>query len=242
MKTSAVDRLIIALDTPSLAHAKELIVQTRCYASTYKIGMELFVAEGLKAVQMVLNEQVDVFLDLKLHDIPRTMAATTRELSKLGVRFFTLHALAGASALKEVAKVLSEQKTTTALAVSMLTHHTEEECAALGFHMKLENQVKQLLEMARESGIRGGVCSPREVRLMRAALGSDFTIVCPGIRSAGAAPDDQTRTLDAKQAILAGADYLVVGRPIVRADDPLAAAAAIHDEIAKGLIGKDVNR
>jgi orotidine-5'-phosphate decarboxylase len=186
---------------------------------------------------MLKDKGLKVFCDLKLHDIPRTMQAAVRELMLMDVDFFTVHGLSGPVALKAVAETIADvgaarKNSSQALAVSVLTHHTDDELQEIGLNEASESMVLKLFNLALSCGISGGVCSPLEVKAVRKAVGSSMTLVCPGIRPTSIGKtDDQRRTASASQAISMGADYLVVGRPIVASLDPAAAAEAMLNEL-----------
>lgn len=234
-------RLILALDTPDRESAIDLVRRTRSAISCYKVGLELFSAQGPSFLQWLRRENVDVFLDLKLHDIPNTVKGAVAQAARLGVRFLTVHALGGSEMLRAAQMARSEQtvlpgvEATRLLAVTVLTHHSPQSLAELGLPSNPEQVAERLVTLARTSGIDGCVCSPQEIATIRAAMGEDFLIVTPGVRPAGSPAGDQTRIATPFEAIRDGADYLVVGRPIRTAAEPEKVAHAIVDEIRAGL-------
>jgi orotidine-5'-phosphate decarboxylase len=226
-------RLSFPLDYPDLDTARrgaERVVES---VGVLKVGLELFVKEGPGAVRMAQDLGCDVFLDLKLHDIPATVEAAVARAASLGARYLTLHA-AGGPAMMEAAARRAEKEAPglTLLAVTVLTSLDDADLAAIGVSRPVSDQVVALARLAHGSGIRGFVCSPAEIGPLRAALGPEITLVTPGIRPAGAALSDQKRVGTPGDAIRAGASVLVVGRPIRDAADPAAAARQVLAEIA----------
>lgn len=236
-------RLALALDTPDLDSALDLVRRTRGAVGTYKVGLELFTAVGPAILTALAKEDVDVFLDLKLHDIPNTVMGAVQAAARHEVALLTVHASGGPAMLKAAQSALAGKTmipgaaSTRLLAVTALTHLTGNELAAVGFHGGPDEVVVRLARLAADAGLFGVVCSPEEAALVRSACGPDLAIVCPGIRSkdAGPARDDQARTASAFEAVSSGADIVVVGRPIRSAPDPAEAAARLLDEIAQGL-------
>jgi orotidine-5'-phosphate decarboxylase len=235
------ERLIVALDTDDEEKALQLVQSTRKVAGVFKVGLELFSGWGPELVAGVSKQGTGVFLDLKLHDIPNTVAGAVRQASRHGATYLTVHALGGPEMLKAAVAALSDKTTipgmhtTQLLAVTLLTHHTPQGLEALGLSGNPEKRVVDLARMAQDAGITGCVCSPREAAAVREAVGNDFRIVCPGVRPEGADHGDQARVATPFEAMKAGADALVVGRPITRAPDPEAAARRILDEMERGL-------
>lgn len=233
-------RLVLALDTPDPAVALDLMRRTREHVGTYKVGLELFSAAGPAVVERILREGAEVFLDLKLHDIPSTVAAAVREAAGLGVSLLTLHALGGPRMMRAAAEALAAavehapSTPTQLLGVSVLTHHTSEELVTLGLEADPIAAVLRLTQLAARSGLQGCVCSAEEAARVRTALGDSFVIVCPGIRPPGAPLGDQSRVATPYEAVRAGANYLVVGRPIRMAADPAEAAAAVLADMVRG--------
>jgi orotidine-5'-phosphate decarboxylase len=228
---NARERLIVALDVPNAAAALSIVEQLENLVQWFKVGLELYLAEGNSIVEMILGRGHSVFLDLKLHDIPNTVAGAVRSAAKAGAGMLTIHASGGpamlAAAQEAAAASISAPKL---LAVTVLTSMDSGQLAATGIHSSPGEQVARLAGMAYEAGIRGFVASAEEVARLRKAH-PDATLVIPGIRPAGAAAGDQKRIATPATAIADGADYLVVGRPITQAADPAAAAQAILDEI-----------
>jgi orotidine-5'-phosphate decarboxylase len=237
-------RLILALDTPDLESALDLVRRTRGAVGTFQVGLELFTASGPQILRALKKEDAEIFLDLKLHDIPNTVAGAVRAAAQHGVDLLTVHAAGGPSMLAAAQAALSGATMipgtlgTRLLAVTVLTSLNAAELEAVGFTGTPADIVGRLAELASGAGLFGCVCSPAEAALVRARTRPDFAIVCPGIRPStpgAVAGDDQARTATAFEAVKAGADYIVVGRPIRSAPDPAAAAAGLLDEIAAGL-------
>ena len=227
---SARDRLIVALDVP---HADAALTAARTLAGhvgMLKIGLELFVAEGPTVVR-TLREQVpelEIFLDLKLHDIPNTMRGAIRSARNLGVRFLTVHAGSGTSHLQACVEEAGDDL--GILAVTVLTSQDERASRQAGHTRPVEELVEMRAVCAREAGCAGVVCSGQEARKVRAVAPKLFRVV-PGIRPAGTETDDQKRVMTPADALTAGATHLVIGRPIMAADDPAAAAQAILEQM-----------
>jgi orotidine-5'-phosphate decarboxylase len=228
------ERLIVALDSPGLSAAEALVDRLAGVVTHFKVGSALFTAAGPAAVEMVRQRGGRVFLDLKYHDIPATVGASVEAAARLGVGLLTVHASGGAAMLRAAVKAAraTGEIRPRILAVTVLTSldrailHGE-----LGVPIAVEGHAAHLALLARDAGCDGVVASPREAGRLRAILGSGALIVTPGIRPAGGRADDQMRTAAPAAAIRAGADYLVVGRPITEAADPAAAAAAVLAEI-----------
>jgi orotidine-5'-phosphate decarboxylase len=232
MPSGAGPRVIVALDyadaTSALALARRLD-PARC---RLKIGKELFTAAGPALVEQLAAGGFGVFLDLKYHDIPSTVAAACRAASQLGVWMLNVHALGGHAMLVAAREAVAAAATPPKLiAVTVLTSMGQDDLSAVGISGTPEAAVLRLAALARAAGLDGVVCSAREARALRAACGESFCLVTPGIRPSGGGADDQQRVMTPAQAISAGADYLVIGRPITRAPDPLAALEAVEREI-----------
>lgn len=233
-------RLIVALDVDTGAEALELVARTKDFAGGYKIGLQLFIREGPALVKKLVAGRNGVFLDLKLHDIPNTIEAASRAMAAMGVSMFTVHCLNGRQALTRCREGLLEfcakegLTEPMILAVTVLTSLTDAEIHGLGIPYNTSLAVEVLAGQAHAAGVRGFVASAREARQLK-QLFPDIFLVTPGIRPGGAAADDQARTMTPAEAILAGADALVVGRPIVRSPDPAKAAKAILREIAENI-------
>lgn len=227
------DRVIVALDTPRLEDAKKLLAELQGVITFYKIGLELFSAHGWKAIELVRRSGGRIFLDLKLHDIPTTVAKTATVICEHEIDMFNVHALGGFEMMKKTAETVNDcvkvgKKKPMILAVTILTSHTEEDLSRdLGIQKGLNEEVASLARLAHKAGLDGVVCSPQEIALVRQELPKDFTLVTPGVRPLESDKNDQKRTLTPKEALQAGADYLVIGRPITAASDPRAQALVI---------------
>lgn len=241
MKDEARRRLIFALDVDSLAEAQKWVRLLHGQVGVFKVGKQLFTRCGPDVVRMVRAEGGEVFLDLKYHDIPNTVAMAGVEACRLGVRMFNVHALGGREMMaRTVAEVDARYPRGSAerpllLAVTILTSSSEETLREAGIERPVREMVPRLARLAREAGMDGVVASPQEVGLIRQACGAGFAIVTPGVRPTSAALDDQKRVMTPGEAIAAGADYLVIGRPISAAADPAAAAEMILEEMALAL-------
>lgn len=232
----AQDRLIVALDVPTARQARELAGQVGDAAGIYKVGLQLFTAEGPALVRDLVSSGKRVFLDLKLHDIPNTVVHAVKSAKELGVSMLTVHASGGPSMLKAAADAADGEL--LLLAVTVLTSMDENELSQVGVGGRVQDQVLRLAELARAAGCGGVVASPRESSLIRGRLGEGFAIVNPGVRPAGAELNDQRRVATPAEAIRAGATHIVVGRPITQAAHPAQAAAAIVREIEQAQAGK----
>ncbi|MGE0787017.1 MAG: orotidine-5'-phosphate decarboxylase [Sandaracinaceae bacterium] len=225
------DRLALALDVRSLADAERLMDSVSPHVGVFKVGLQLFIAEGPSAVHRVLDRNAHCFLDLKLHDIPATVAHAAASAAGLGARYLTLHASGGPRML-EAARHAVEGSGTQLLAVTVLTSHDDAELQTIGLASPAAAQALAWARLAIDAGIDGFVCSPEEVAALR-ALAPSATLVTPGVRPAGSELGDQRRVATPGDAIRSGADVLVVGRPIRDASDLRGAASAIVDEIAR---------
>jgi orotidine-5'-phosphate decarboxylase len=227
--------LILALDVPDRAAALPVLERLRGSVQWIKIGMQLFYKEGRPFVEEVAGMGFDVFLDLKLHDIPNTVASAVRSVADLPVKMLTVHASGGGEMLRAAADAAREKRPDLlVLAVTVLTSSNQATLTETGVDASPEQQVLRLAGVASAAGVGGLVCSPLEITALRAAYGNNLKLVVPGVRPEGAPADDQKRTLTPREAMAAGADYLVIGRPILRAADPGAAARAIAEEGKKG--------
>jgi orotidine-5'-phosphate decarboxylase len=225
-------RLAFALDYPTLAAARAGADVVAPAVAVLKVGLELFVREGPPAVALGDELGLDVFLDLKLHDIPETVERAVASAATLGARYLTVHAAGGAAMLAGAVRAASRApRPLTILAITVLTSLDAADLAAVGVPAPPGEQVRTLARLAWQAGVRGFVTSPSEVGALRAELGSEALLVTPGIRPAGASVGDQKRVATPALAIAAGADLLVVGRPIRDAADPLGAARAVVAEI-----------
>jgi orotidine-5'-phosphate decarboxylase len=220
-------RLIAAIDTPDAERAAALVRAVAPHCGLVKFGLEFFAAHG--PAGLVASQGAPVFLDLKLHDIPNTVAGAVRALLPLNVAMLTVHAAGGAAMIR--AAVEAAAKGPKILAVTVLTSLDAHGLSETGVAGGTKQQVLRLARLALEAGADGLVCSAHEVSLLRAAFGPTPVLVVPGIRPAGSAMGDQARVMTPEQAVAAGADYIVVGRPITEAPDPGAAAAAIAGAI-----------
>jgi orotidine-5'-phosphate decarboxylase len=229
VKPDARDRLILALDLPSIKAAEAMVARLGDEVSFYKIGYQLAFAGGLSFASALVRDGKHVFLDLKLHDIGNTVAKGVESVAQLGARFLTVHAYPQTMKAAVEAKSRSNLKI---LAVTVLTSYDDADIAAAGYDMTVGELAADRAAQARDIGIDGLVCSAAEVSLLRPIVGPNMLLVTPGIRPAGAASGDQKRIMTPTAAVAAGADYLVVGRPILEAADPKAAAQAIVGEIA----------
>jgi len=236
-------RIVFPLDVATAADARVLAARVAPAVGVLKIGLELFVAEGPSVLSLGLEHDRPVFLDLKLHDIPETVERAVASAAAHGVRYLTVHASGGPEMLKRAA-LRAERESggrTTILAVTVLTSMSDEDLHATGVSDAAKEQVVRLARLAWDNGVRGFVCSPLEVETLRQALGPDAMLVVPGVRPAGAATGDQKRVATPAATIRAGADLLVIGRPIRDAADPPAAAASIAEEIASALLAAGVS-
>jgi len=223
------DRLIVALDLPSVAAAEAVVERLGDTVDFYKIGYQLAFAGGLPLAEMLVRAGKRVFLDMKLHDIGSTVANGVTRIADLGVTFLTVHAYPQTMKAAIDAKAGSALKI---LAVTVLTSYDDADLAAAGYEMTVLELVAERAAQAHDMGVDGLVCSAEEATRLRDIVGPAMLLVTPGIRPAGADIGDQKRVMTPSAAIAAGADYLVVGRPIVAADDPAAAARSIVAEIA----------
>jgi len=222
------DRLIVALDLPGVAEAEAMIARLGDSVSFYKIGYQLAYAGGLPLAQQLANSGKKVFIDLKLHDIGNTVARGVESVAKLGATFLTVHAYPQTMKAAVEARSGSGLKI---LAVTVLTSYDDGDLHAAGYRLNVSDLVEARAQQAQVLGVDGLVSSPEEAASLRKIVGHQMNLVTPGIRPAGAATGDQKRIMTPARAIAAGADYLVVGRPITEAADPKAAADAIQAEI-----------
>jgi orotidine-5'-phosphate decarboxylase len=227
------EQLLVALDVNSADRALALADALHGHVGGFKVGSQLYTAAGPDVVRSLAGRGERVFLDLKFHDIPNTVAGAVRSAAEVGVWMLTVHA-SGGEAMLRAAHEASGEEGPRIVAVTVLTSLDDASLARLGVTRPLADHVVALAETARRAGIDGVVASPREIEPIRAACGPDFTIVTPGIRpaSAAAGADDQARTATAASAIARGANYLVVGRPIIAAPDPVGAAQQLAEEIS----------
>lgn len=228
-------KVIFALDVEGFAEAKRLVTLLSGHVGMFKVGKQLFTAVGPEIVGTVRQAGGEVFLDLKYHDIPNTVAMASLEAARLGAKLINLHALGGyemmARTVETLEREFSGQERARVLAVTILTSSTEATLREVGIEYPVADMVVRLALLAKKAGIDGVVASPLEVPMIRAACGPDFLVVTPGVRPVFAATDDQKRVMTPAEAVRAGADYLVIGRPISAAVDPVGAAEAIIQEI-----------
>jgi orotidine-5'-phosphate decarboxylase len=230
------DRLIVALDLPSAAQARQVVQNLGEAITTYKIGKQLFTAEGPEIVRDLVSSGRKVFLDLKFHDIPNTVGAAVRSATELGVSMLTVHASGGSKMLKAAVEAANASATKPMiLAVTVLTSLGDADLQEIGISGNVAAQVLRLGALAHSAGCGGLVASAHEARELRRELGEGFEIVTPGVRPAGADVGDQARVLTPAEAIRAGASRLVVGRPITEAGSPLEAARQISKDIEAAL-------
>ena len=233
-------RLIFALDVASTKEAIELVDLLRGEVGMFKVGKQLFLHAGPEIIRQIKERGGDVFLDLKFHDIPRTVAKAGAEATRLGVRMFDLHASGSVAMMRQTITEVNKVSRTEhlvrpkLLAVTVLTSLNQDDLKKVGFRSGVENQVVRLAKLAREAGMDGVVASPQEVARIRKECGRRFLIVTPGIRPPKGSPDDQKRVLTPEEAVRAGANYLVVGSPIRDAADPAAAARNIVAAMERG--------
>ncbi|MCR6630016.1 MAG: orotidine-5'-phosphate decarboxylase [Magnetospirillum sp.] len=227
----------VALDTTDVAQAAALATSLKGLVAGVKLGLEFFSYCGPRGIEAVADLGLPVFLDLKLHDIPNTVAGAMRGVAKLAPRLTTIHASGGAAMMKAAVEAAHEgaakasRPATKVLAVTVLTSLDQAAMTEVGFGGSVLDQVKRLSELAQGAGVDGLVCSPHEVETVRSLVGSDMTLVVPGIRPAWAEAGDQKRFMTPKEALRAGADLLVIGRPITGATSPAEAARRIADEL-----------
>jgi orotidine-5'-phosphate decarboxylase len=225
-------RLIVALDVSSGADAQSIVQQVGDSAQTFKVGKQLFTAEGPQLVRDLVASGRKVFLDLKFHDIPNTVSGAVGEAAKLGVSMLTVHASGGSKMLKAAAEAsATSMSKPMILAVTVLTSLNDSDLAELSVSVDVKTQVLRLAKLAIKAGCGGVVASAQEARKLRDELGTGFAIVTPGVRPAGASVGDQARIVTPAEAIAAGASHIVVGRPITEAGDPRKAVRAIVEEL-----------
>ena len=227
------DRLIIALDVSTASEAQKIVSEIGDAASTYKVGKQLFTAEGPPIVRDLVASGRKVFLDLKFHDIPNTVAGAVKSAAALNVSMLTVHASGGSKMLKAAAEAAAQSSSKPLiLAVTVLTSLSDEDLQELGLPVGVANQVLRLAGIARNAGLGGIVASAHEAKSLRRNLGTGFAIVTPGVRPAGTEVGDQARVVTPAEAIAAGASHIVVGRPITGDSNPAAAARRVLEELA----------
>jgi orotidine-5'-phosphate decarboxylase len=224
------DKIIVALDVPSAKQALEFVEQLREQISFFKIGLQLYTAEGPEIVRAVLETGAKVWLDLKLHDIPNTVGRAVESAGNLGVQMLTIHLSGGAEMIRAATAARTDGM--SILGVSVLTSATEQTLREIGISDKVEDQVLRLARLGVENGIDGIVASPHEIKMLRAAFGEQIKIVVQGVRPSWAEPGDQKRFMTPRAALQAGADYIGIGRPITASKTPQEAVEKILEEIA----------
>ncbi len=234
---TARDRLILALDLPSWKAAEGIVKQLAGRIHLFKVGLQLFTAEGPQVITRIHENGGRVFLDLKLHDIPQTVTAAASKAVEWGVFMLDLHVAGGAQMMRGALDAVAEKAEAIGierpriLGVTVLTSLAEVDLQTIGIGRRVEEQVLALASLAQEAGLDGVVASPNEAGAIRRRIGPDFLLVTPGIRPTGARKDDQQRIATARSALEAGADYIVVGRPILKAADPVEAVEMLVAEI-----------
>lgn len=230
-------RLIVALDVSTFEEMKEMVESLGDSVSFYKVGMELFYAVGAKAIEYLKKQNKDVFLDLKLHDIPNTVAHGIGSLLSLGVNMFTIHGQGGQIMMEQTVNYAKEKvkelgiEPPKILAITVLTSFDDETWQATGGQLPIADRVVQLAKLAKKSGVDGVVASPLEASIIRQVCGEDFLVVTPGVRPSFAVTNDQKRIATPAKALMDGASHLVIGRPITKAKNPIEAANKIVDEM-----------
>jgi len=226
-------KIIVALDYPNEANALELIDQLDANLCRLKVGKEMFTLLGPSFVEKIQTKGFEVFLDLKYHDIPNTVAKACQAAASLGVWMLNVHASGGRRMMEAAAEaVANTQSKPHLIAVTVLTSMSHDDLIELGIKETPAEQALKLAVLAKSSGMAGVVCSAQEANDMQQQLGSDFLLVSPGIRPAGSKEDDQRRIMTPVNALKAGSDYLVIGRPITQSDDPLGVLRTINSEIS----------
>ena len=224
-------RIIIALDFKDEASTLALVAQLEPSLCRLKVGKELFVRCGPSLVKKLINKGFDVFLDLKFHDIPNTVAAACHAAADMGVWMVNVHASGGRKMMQFAREAIDKSEHKPLLiGVTILTSLSRQDIAEVGLDIEPADQVLRLARLARDSGLDGVVCSPQEVSVLKQQLGQDFCLVTPGVRPSGSAAGDQQRVMTPSQALRSGSDYLVIGRPITAASDPVQALKNIINE------------
>ena len=224
------ERIFVALDVPGADEARALVEKLGEEASCFKIGLQLFCKAGPQFVRELAKEGKIIFLDLKFHDIPNTVAGAVASVANLGAKLMNIHCSGGSEMMTAARKAADEHGDTALLGVTVLTSLDDENLKDLGFAHTTEGQVLQFARMANEAKLDGVVCSPKEIELLRSEIGDDFLLVTPGIRPAWSVAGDQKRITTPKEALEKGASALVIGRPITGADNPADAIKRILDE------------
>jgi orotidine-5'-phosphate decarboxylase len=231
------EKIILALDVDSFEAAEEMVKKLSGMIGIYKVGMQLFTRCGPRIIEMIHAHRGRVFLDLKFHDIPNTVARAVEEACKHNVFMLTVHAQGGKKMMASAVAAAGMRRGTSPppliVAVTVLTSMSQEDLQELGMDSPVQSAVSHLAALARQAGTSGVVASAKEAPLIRASCGKDFIIVTPGIRPQGSSPGDQKRTVTPAEAFAAGADYLVIGRPVLEAPDPVQAARDITAEVQR---------
>lgn len=237
-KTMAKDKIIVALDVETAVEARAIIGEIGGEVGAFKIGLQLFTSAGASFVREVVDKNIRLFLDVKFHDIPNTVARASVEVARLGVWMFNIHAIGGSEMMRRTVEAVREACAKEDLdqpkiiGVTVLTSSNRETQREVGIDKEIDSQVVNLARLTAKCGLDGVVASPLEVEAIRRKIeDKDFLIVTPGIRPTFATNDDQKRVMTPKEAVAQGADYLVIGRPITQADDKLAAVRKILEEI-----------
>lgn len=236
-------KLIVALDMDTRAEAERLVEVLAPYVGAFKVGMQLYNSEGPDMVRSLMDRGAKVFVDLKFHDIPNTVVQAGRVMTRLGVFMYNLHVAGGSEMMRQTVEATRKEAEALGLnpplllGVTVLTSITDHQLREeMGVERNLTEQVVKWAQLAQEAGLNGVVASPQEIQAIRQACGSEFIIVTPGVRPAGAQLNDQKRVMTPGEAIMAGASFLVVGRPITAAADPVAATRAIVEEMEKAVV------
>jgi orotidine-5'-phosphate decarboxylase len=225
--------VFVALDTPDLPRALALTKAVRPHVGGLKVGLELITALGPSGIREIVSLGLPVFADVKFHDIPNTVAGAAREITKLGIAMFNVHASGGEAMLRAARDAAaSVNPNVKVIAVTVLTSMGDDDLSSIGQGDSVALQVARLARLAKDCDLDGVVCSPREIEVVRRACGPNFLIATPGVRPAGTAMEDQRRVTTPLEAVRAGADILVIGRPFTASADPAMAAAAIAEEVA----------
>jgi orotidine-5'-phosphate decarboxylase len=232
---SPASRIFVSIDTPETASARGLAESLADTVGGIKLGLEFFVGQGPAGIRSVVSGiGLPLFIDLKLHDIPNTVAASVRAMLPLQPTFLTIHTSGGPAMMRAAAESASmtDLQRPRLLGVTVLTSLDDDDLVSVGQSVPVLDQARRLAALAQSSGLDGIICSPAEVAALRADCGPDFVLMVPGIRPAGSAVGDQKRVMTPRDAVEQGADYLVIGRPITQAPDPAAAARSIVEELA----------
>jgi orotidine-5'-phosphate decarboxylase len=237
MERRAEDKIIIALDVETLEQAQGLVALLKNSSAMFKVGKQMFTRYGPEMITMIHEQGGTVFLDLKFHDIPNTVAKAAEEVVRHGVCMFNVHAMGGFEMMKQTVEAVRMKAATLhtkpprILAVTVLTSLGGSDLALVGITAPIQDQVLRLAQLARTAGIDGVVASPQEIEIIKRECGQDFLVITPGVRPKEAASNDQKRTLTPGEALKRGADYIVIGRPVTQASDPLRALKKIIGEI-----------